>query len=277
MVEVDVVGDRPATLVPRALGDLLNETFAIYAKHFWQFVRLVGVVQLPVSLLALIPFQGPVAFTAAVVLSVLGFIAVYGATVIAVAHHYVTGQFTIGSCYSKVWYRVISLEILGAALTVLILLWVYLASTAITGQSPLVAVVFLIVSLALLIFIVYTMFAPQGVGTELLKPVAAVKRSFGLVRGSWWRVFGIALTLFMVATGIGILLTIPFALVSASLGLDTLTLSSRLVLALNNLLTSVILLPVVFIGMTLLYYDLRVRKENYDFAALSVEIGAARV
>ena len=264
-------------MVPRALGDLLNETFAIYAKHFWQFVRLVGVVQLPLSLLALIPFQGPVAFTAAVVLSTLGFIAVYGATVIAVAHHYVTGRFTMGSCYSVVWYRVVSLAVLGAALTVLVLLWVYLASTAITGQSPLMGPVFLIVGLPLLTLVVYVMFAPQGVVTESLKPVVAVKRSFHLVKGSWWRVLGIVLTLFMVATGVGILLTVPFALVSASLGLDTLTMSSRVVLALNNLLTSVILLPVVFIGMTLLYYDLRVRKENYDFTALSVEIGAVRV
>jgi hypothetical protein len=37
---------------------------------------------------------------------------------------------------------------------------------------------------------------------------------------------------------------------------------------------SLAVLPVIYSGITLLYFDMRVRKEGYDVSALSREVGA---
>jgi hypothetical protein len=50
---------------------------------------------------------------------------------------------------------------------------------------------------------------------------------------------------------------------------------ARAVLTLNSIVVGVVVLPVLFTGMTLLYYDLRVRKEHFDLEALTQEMGVA--
>jgi hypothetical protein len=44
---------------------------------------------------------------------------------------------------------------------------------------------------------------------------------------------------------------------------------------LGSIFVEMIVLPVLFIAGTLLYYDLRVRKEQYNVSALSQEMGIA--
>ena len=53
------------------------------------------------------------------------------------------------------------------------------------------------------------------------------------------------------------------------------TAMSKTVELLGSLLVAVVVPPVGFIAGTLIYYDLRVRKEDYDFATLSQEMGVA--
>ena len=43
-----------------------------------------------------------------------------------------------------------------------------------------------------------------------------------------------------------------------------------------NRIVSILIAPVTFIATTLLYYDLRIRKENYDIERLSTEMGYER-
>ena len=42
---------------------------------------------------------------------------------------------------------------------------------------------------------------------------------------------------------------------------------------LGGIAVEIVVAPIVFIAGTLLYYDLRVRKEQYDLSALSQEMG----
>ena len=44
---------------------------------------------------------------------------------------------------------------------------------------------------------------------------------------------------------------------------------------LGQVIVGIVVPPVLFIAWTLLYYDMRVRKEEYDVAALSRELGIA--
>ena len=270
----ELVSEPPQTLHERTLGSQLNETFVVYSKQIWKFMRLVAVVQVPVGLLALIPRDNIAIFVIVDMLGLFALVCVYGAMVRAVGQHYLKGEINIASCYSGVWYRVLSLGALGAAVAVVGLGSDYLGTTALTGQSA-AGAIFIVLGVPLLVMLVYSIFAPQSVMMEGLNPVGAVRRSYMLVRGSWWRVSGVSLVILLVIIGLGILLTIPFALASALAGIGESSALARAVLTLNNIVVGVAVLPVVFTGMTLLYYDLRVRKEHFDLEALSQEMGVA--
>ena len=92
-------------------------------------------------------------------------------------------------------------------------------------------------------------------------------------RGSWWRTFGVGLTFLLVAMGLAIVVSIPFAAVSALASADPASRVANVILALGQMTIAVVVPPVLFIGWTLFYYDMRVRKEEYDVAALSKELG----
>ena len=88
--------------------------------------------------------------------------------------------------------------------------------------------------------------------------IAALGRSMELVRGSWWRVFGIG---------------VVFALILLA--------TSKVVSELGDIIliglivpavATVLVLPILLIGRTLVYLDLRVRKEGYTLDALASEV-----
>ncbi|WP_435297523.1 hypothetical protein [Streptomyces sp. YPW6] len=119
--------------------------------------------------------------------------------------------------------------------------------------------------------------APTVVVFEHQRPVAALRRSAQLVRGTWWRVFGVALLAYALASMIGYMVQMPFQmigllpgmfqpdevgadpsggeLVALFGGLIVLSFVSQLI---AQLFTAVF--PPLVTG--LLYVDLRMRTEN---------------
>ena len=268
---------RTPTLPPRNLGALLDETAAIYVRHFRRFLGLVFVVQAPISLIsfALLQALGQSWVTVAVLLllGLFGALFVYGAIPFAVGQHYVTGGFDIRRCYSVAWWRVVSLMTLGIIFIPLLAVLVLLG---VSDQSLVVALALLMAVPAVVVAIYWSM-AVQAVIVEGGRAVSALGRSFALIRGSWWRIFGITLVLGLVAIGLSIIVNIPFATLSYAADLDP---SSGLGSAVNEMAALVVVMittPLLFIAGTLLYYDMRVRKEQYDFATLSHEMGIAAV
>jgi len=103
----------------------------------------------------------------------------------------------------------------------------------------------------------------QTASLERCGPLAALARSSDLVRGNWWRVFGILLL-------IGILLAIANGIASAVLGL---------IPYFGPIVVAVLFAPVWIIAQTLLYHDLRVRRDGqlgYDVEVLASELQSAR-
>ena len=252
--------EQARSLPARTLGDLLNETFAIYGKHFRHLLGLMAVVQAPVALLTLIPRADIATYAVVGILSLFASMCVYGATVYAVGQHYVTGEFRVVSCYLRVWWRMMSI----LTLTLLLALAVVLA-------APL-----LILVVPFVILFVFFLVAVPVVIVEGYKPLPALRRSVNLIQGSWLRVAGVALVLLLVLIGLGLVLQAPVALASwlAARGEPT-ALSSSFEF-LGSVAVLIAVPPVVFIAGTLLYYDLRVRKEDYDYATLSREMGLAK-
>ncbi|MEU0158383.1 hypothetical protein ABZ154_05945 [Streptomyces sp. NPDC006261] len=119
--------------------------------------------------------------------------------------------------------------------------------------------------------------APTIVVFEAQRPVAALRRSAQLVRGSWWRVLGIGLLAFGLATMVGYMIQMPFqalGMIPGSLdGTDTMGEPSGgqilalfggfVVLSMLSGLVSQLfssIFPPLVTG--LLYVDLRMRNEN---------------
>lgn len=119
--------------------------------------------------------------------------------------------------------------------------------------------------------------APTVVVFENQRPVAALRRSAQLVRGSWWRAFGVGLLAFGLASVIGYMIQMPFQMAGMLPGMfDTadvdadpsggelialfggLILLSFISQMIAQLFTAIF--PPLMVG--LLYVDLRMRTEN---------------
>ncbi len=264
---------RPGTLPRRGLGDLLNETFVIYARHVWKLIFLTALLEVPLGLLALVELGWWAQYVGIGLATILGSLAVYGAVVYAVGQHYLVGRLDVGGCYRRVWWRGLSLVALGLVFAALAggLFGVALVAE----RSPLAVLALLLVIVPVVALTVYWSAAVQAVVMEGRGPARALRRSAELVRGSWWRVGGINLVLLLAALGLGIILQVPFAILSRAVAPEEATTLSQAVDLVGGILVGVAVPPVLAIGETLLYYDLRVRKENYDFSTLSREMGLA--
>ena len=107
--------------------------------------------------------------------------------------------------------------------------------------------------------------------------LAALSRSRRLVRGSWWRIFGItALSTFVVSVVAGII-TLPFSIAGIAMAGDdsavdpalpgfgtALPPAALLVLAVGGLIAGTLTIPVTAAVNVLLYVDQRIRREALD-------------
>jgi hypothetical protein len=134
--------------------------------------------------------------------------------------------------------------------------------------------------LALIALLVYlgTMlaFTPSIIVLERLDMVAAIKRSFKLVRNDFWRVFGIWLLSQIVAGLIAAAVSVPFSfggqilLVSASS--TVVALIALALLSVGSAIGQIITTPFTAGVVVLLYTDRRIRAEAFD---LVLHTGAA--
>jgi hypothetical protein len=120
------------------------------------------------------------------------------------------------------------------------------------------------------------LFITQAIVVEQKGALAAIARSWRLIRGSFWRTLGIYLLLsilvqIIVAVPVGTAsFAINFALGDPSDPLDNFALRQSLT-AIISYAAQILVLPLQLTAFTVLYYDLRVRKEGYDLELRSAE------
>lgn len=101
---------------------------------------------------------------------------------------------------------------------------------------------------------------------EDIGPIRGLGRSWNLVSGSWWRTFGILLIVGILQTIISYGLFILFGVIAALF--STGDFQAALVQVGGTLLGALVS-PITTIAITLLYFDLRVRKEGLDLDQLA--------
>jgi putative effector of murein hydrolase len=93
----------------------------------------------------------------------------------------------------------------------------------------------------------------------------ALDRSSRLVRGQWWRIFGILLLGSIIAVVLQVILSVPFEFVSALVGgADSFGFPALAISAIGTILAMTVTAPFTA-GITgLLYFDQRMRREGLD-------------
>ena len=263
-----VLDDVEPLLLERSLGDILNETFVIYGRHFAKFLGLAGAVQIPATLILLAPIENAAIYIILNLISLIALVSIFGATIYAVGQHYLTDSVTVVDCYRRLIWRLVSMAILAAIFAVITIMGLLLLSfVGVTLYSFAVATMLILGA-----YIVPALVGPVVI-IEGVKTIAALQRAFELARQNVMRMSWDLLVLFLVAFGLGFVLFTPFILFFPS---ETDALSRTLVVV-SLIAPAVVVPPVLSIAITLLYYDLRVRNEGFNIEKLSQEMGLAAV
>ena len=257
-------------LGPRSLLDILVETFKIYKRNPIRLLAIVAIVEIGLGFMWSIPdFSGlrpstPEGGTASlthlipigimlVVASIMGLSLMQGALIHAISEQYLRQSINIGRAFRFAWERLAALA--GAMILVLFattgILVVSIGFTV--SISPDVGYIFVAAGFCVgLYLMVRWSFILQVALLERLGPLAAMSRSSALVKRNWWRVMNMTIIIGIITVGISIILgTVP---------------------TIGPTLGSILSTPVFAIGITLLYYDLRVRKEEYNLDLLAAEL-----
>lgn len=149
-----------------------------------------------------------------------------------------------------------------------------IAMTGAEGLGVVIALLFglggLLLGVALFAWIMIRIyFAMPAVVLERLGPGQALARSWRLTRGSWWRMFGIVLLTLVLVFVVTMLLGFPFSMLSSVLILFMQEAAwagvvNGAILYVGDVLIYAITTPFIVGVTTLLYIDLRMRREGLD-------------
>ena len=284
-------------LRPLGVGDVLDRTFTVYRSKPLVFIGLSAIWYLLLVLvfvvLAVAIFAGALAafsrqtatpspdqiagavagiigfVIVAVIVAILLFSAQSAALVHAAARRYLAKDVAIGEAFRAGLSASARLFIAGVLVFLAILgVWaVLLIAAALTNQG----LAFVVAVLAGIVATAYLgcswLVAPVIVVVEKMGPIAALGRAWRLSAGSRWRIFGIQVLLFILNLVLSLLIGGifgGFAAAGGQSGIPGTFGATNVIQTLVNLASTIIWAPVEWIAFTVLYYDLRVRKEAFD-------------
>ncbi len=137
----------------------------------------------------------------------------------------------------------------------------------------LLALLLVVAVVAVVVAYVRLLLATQAIVLEGIGPLQAVRRSWQLTRGLAWRTLGFVVVLGILTSVLGFLLGLVLGLVATAAG--GATGAGPLVSAVGSAVITVLLAPILAVGLTLLYYDHRVRREGFDLQLLAAQLAGS--
>lgn len=273
-------------LKPMELGEILDGALAIFRRHFGLFVRLgVAALWLPVALTIYIQLAGGreqhLLLTLGVALTqyFAGLFLTAGA-IRVISDSYLGREPLLGDALSlgasKIWPlfvvglgKGIILGLIAALIGIVAALALpSLAGTG-GGLAVLIMTLLIVVGVWLLIFVAcgYAVTTPVVVLEHLGGAFDAFGRSWDLTRTFKRKIFGIAFVAYLI-------FTLPMAAVGG-LGAYFIIHAPLIGQAIEVLAAAlpIVMTPLLSCVFTLLYYDLRVRREAFDLEILSQQLG----
>jgi hypothetical protein len=265
---------------PRSFGQVMDAAFSIYLRQFWPLVKISAAVLLPLIVLTYLldiyrfsEVDGGELYIlgdsvrrldegriiqvgiAIAVINVIGYLLVVGASLRGASEAYLGNDVDTGS------------SIRFAARKLGSMFWLALLFVLIVGLS-----IFLFVLPAIWLSILW-IFSMPALLFEGRKGFKAFGRSRELIKGFWWRTFGVVILIGIFTGLLGDV--IPGAIVGAlesSIGDDV----NLYLLALTVFtgIGTIITAPIWAAAVTVMYYDMRVRKEGFDVEVMVDRLGA---
>lgn len=273
-------------LRPLGVGEILDVGIKITWRHAWTLIRTVLLVVAPVQVLAAVvqlsalpegafsPVPAPGEPDPLAEAEDAEFAAWFAAILVGALLGFVATTLATGACYKAVADAYLGetpnwRTSLGYALRRLhSLLWISLIYAFTVGLGLLLCLL-----PGIWIAVAWVVAIPVLL-TEGRKGFKAVGRSFRLTRNRWWPAFGLMLVGVMIAGFLSYAVQfLAFAPAFTDAG-D----SAVLVLTANAVgqtLAAALWTPLIAAFATVLYFDLRVRKEGFDLALLAERIGVA--
>ena len=269
------------SLQPMGFTDILDTIFSLYRNHFRLIVSICSIYVVCRLVANLLIGISAVSAASSNSLNILMLMTVALSLISYVVMLFVIGGLIFGSAQTFLGKRITASAAFKQAKR---RFWSYLGSNLL---YVLVVGLLMITCLGIpfaLFFGVRWIFCSLAAVFEEKSAVNALRRSSELVKGGWWRVFGITLAILLLAFMIQLILVFSLLIVfglTQPMGGDgdlvemfrrmflpqLTTLGGLVAFMVRNFISDGITsltLPIGVIGFTLLYFDLRIRKEGFD-------------
>ncbi|HEX8835393.1 MAG TPA: hypothetical protein VF748_00525 [Candidatus Acidoferrum sp.] len=265
------------TLRPMTLGQVLDTTFSLYKRNFWLFVGITSIPFLVVLILQVgaaalqlsrpSPQPASPALASGAIVGGIVFLLAYfllagaaqAATIFAVSDLYLGRAATVRGSFRKVGGK--------AFRVILVILLVGLT----------VGVGFLLLIIPGIILFCRTAVAVPASMLEDTKAVGSIERSMQLTKGFAMQIFLIFLLVWVLSYIALLIFQVPFAYLqgTAAQARQTLSFGMLALEHLSSFLSNVLVGPIGTIAFSLMYYNLRVRKEAFDIQHLMNSLPAS--
>ena len=288
-------------LHPLGIGEMLDQAVRIYRSNFINFIGIIAIVQIPISVLNLIlslltasstaaSLQNPIApsdnpfeilgpgylagMGGSCILMIVSLLLVQGAATAAltraVTDHYLGAQIGIASAYRKIsnsWLRLAGAVLLAIICSLGLMIWLLIPCIGwVTGLG--MTFFFLMV--------IFPLIAPIVV-LERQTAFNSIRRAWDLARRRFWWVVGFTalLAIFgqIVVSGPATLMNLAIQFLTRDMvmsgDISTGLIIQTVVQSLVTLIFNLIYTPLQLTCMTLLYFDLRVRTEGFDLTLMA--------
>lgn len=289
------MASAPVTLRPLSFGEILDGTFTLYRRYFLLFVGIAALPNAVLLIAQLVPQllvgarASPQAGVAASMSMAGLLILVYlplvffsiGANCHAVSEIYLGRTTSVAHAYQAVtsafWSLVGTAMLVGLAVGLAgifpigVGVGLMATKTAIGIAAGLLLLLFG-VAVAIWLGLRFSLISPVVV-LEQEGGIGAMRRSAFLLQKNLLRVFGVYAVFALIGMVAVWLFQMPLAVVIAVIATRQGPLAGSLgIAALSNFLAAIsntLVAPLLYIGITLLYYDTRIRKEAFDLQIMA--------
>lgn len=265
---------KEVILRPLSVGELLDKAFRIYRMNFLVLIGMAAVVLIPEAVLqtlSVLYFDN--ATIASLISQAFIHLIAYAAMTVFIAHVHVGREISFRDSYGlglkRYWSIFGANFLMGLAIGAPMILVMLCSMTV--GVLSLV-VIMLWLPLAVFLSTRWSLYTP-AILAEDIGSSEALKRSWVLTEGYFWRVLGTSFAAGLLA----MLITVFPSLISKYVFLSLLSLSYNLVQVINvviEMAAAMLALPFSIAVIVLIYYDLRVRKEGFDLEVMADTLGS---
>lgn len=264
-------------LRPLGLGEILDDVFRVYRRHFWLLATIALLISLPTLLLQ---FASGSADQFGFVVSALTSLANSGGllpstppappNLALLGLSYLVLVLIVPFTLGAITKAAIDLVLGGPVGVRSVLAGVARRYWALLGLSALYV---LLSPLVLCLPVFIWLFVRWGLAipamlAEGVGPIRALDRSWTLSRGHWWRLFGVLLLMYFltsVVSGALAAFALPLAI---AVPFVPAVVRGAIILTVDTLAGAVVQ-PALYLCVVLLYFDLRIRRESFDLDQLA--------